>query len=140
MYTFEVMKPPSFSLVVFILMLCACNTYNYNPATTALEGGREFIDACLKGDFEKAAFYMVNDSINNRDLLKIKSDYQLKSSDDRHSYAASSIIINADEPIDDSTHIINYSNSYDKIARKVKVVNRNGNWLVDFKYTFNGNL
>ena len=83
---------------------------------------------------------MVNDSINNRNLIKIKSDYQLKSSDDRHNYAASSIIINADETIDDSTHIINYSNSYDKVARKVKVVNRNGNWLVDFKYTFNGNL
>ena len=121
-------------------MIYSCNTYNYKPATTALEGGREFIDACLKGDFEKAAFYMIEDSINTRNLVKIKNDYRLKSSDDRHNYAVASIIINSDEAIDDSTHIINYSNSYDKIARKVKVVNRDGNWLVDFKYTFNGNL
>ena len=50
------------------------------------------------------------------------------------------IIINEDAALNDTMHIINYSNSYDKIARKVKVIQRNGNWLVDFKYTFNGNL
>ena len=134
------MKSLSLSLFAVIMMICGCNTYNYKQATTALEGGREFIDACLKGDFEKAAFYMIEDSINTRNLAKIKNDYRLKSSDDRHNYAVASIIINSDEAIDDSTHIINYSNSYDKITRKVKVVNRDGNWLVDFKYTFNGNL
>ena len=122
------------------MMICGCNTYNYKPATTALEGGREFIDACLKGDFEKAAFYMIEDSTNTSNLTKIKNDYKLKSSEDRHNYATASIIINSDEAIDDSTHIVNYSNSYDKINRKVKVINRNDSWLVDFKYTFSGNL
>ena len=126
--------------VLMVVLFIACNVNNYQPATTALEGGREFIDACLKGDFDKAAYYMLDDSLNNKDLLKIKRDYDFKPSDEKHSYAVSSIIINADETINDSTHIINYSNSYDKIARKVKVINRNGKWLVDFKYTFNGNL
>src|SRR3954449_4353895 len=132
------MKAQLISFGLIILFACGCN--NYENATTALEGGREFIDACLKGDFKKAAYYMIDDSANNSDLLKIKRDYDFKSSDDKHNYAAASIIINSDEAINDSTHIINYSNSYDKIARKVKVVNRNGKWLVDFKYTFNGNL
>lgn len=125
-----------FSMVVII----ACNFNNYAPATTALEGGREFIDACLKEDFKKASYYMINDSINNSNLLKIKRDYNLKAADEKHAYSTASIIINSDENINDSTHIINYANSYDKVARKVKVVNRNGKWLVDFKYTFNGNL
>ncbi len=130
-------------LLPFFLMMISiisCDLKNYQPATTALEGGREFIDACLKGDFDKAAFYMIADSTNNKNLLKIKRDYDFKPSDEKHSYATSSIIINADETINDSTHIINYANSYDKVARKVKVLHRNGQWLVDFKYTFNGNL
>ena len=130
-----------FTFYLFILIaIIGCNNSGYQSATTALEGGREFIDACLKGDFKKAAFYMIEDSANNSELLKIKRDYDFKSADQKHAYATASIIINEDETINDSTHIINYANSYDKIARKVKVINRNGKWLVDFKYTFNGNL
>ena len=125
---------------IITMAIFACNIPNYQPGTTALEGGREFIDACLKGDFKKAAFYMIDDSANSSNLLKIKRDYDFKTSDEKHDYATASIIINSDETINDSTHIINYANSYDKIARKIKVINRNGKWLVDFKYTFNGNL
>jgi len=119
--------------------ICSCKQ-QYPPAPTALEGAHEFIDGCLKGDFNKATAYMIDDSENQKDLLKIKRDYNLKSQDEKQKYAAASIIINSDETINDSTHIINYANSYDKIARKIKVVNVNGKWLVDFKYTFNGNL
>lgn len=126
--------------ILVVILLASCTGNNYLPAETALEGGREFIDACLKGDFDKAAFYMIDDSVNIEDLLKIKRDYNLKSSDEKYNYSSASIIINADETINDSTHIINYKNSYDKIARKVKVIKRNDRWLVDFKYTFDGNL
>ena len=132
------------TLFVFIcfaaVIMPACNRGNYEDAVTALDGGREFIDGCLKGDFKQATFYMINDTTNNSDLLKIKRDYNSKSQDEKHKYAAASIIINSDETINDSTHIINYANSYDKIARKIKVINVKGKWLVDFKYTFNGNL
>ena len=121
-----------------LLLFCSCS--QYRPASTALEGGREFIDACLKGDFKKATVYMVDDSENEKDLLKIKRDYDSKNEDNKHSYATASIIINEDATINDTTHIVNYKNSYDQFARKVKVVQRNGKWLVDFKYTFNGNL
>ena len=125
----------------FILLITISGCRNkYTDAATALDGGREFIDGCLKGDFEKAAFYMLDDNTNESELLKIKRDYNLKSAQQKHDYATASILINEDAMLNDSIHIINYSNSYDKIARKVKVVNRNGKWLVDFKYTFNGNL
>ena len=123
-----------------VAIMVACNSSGYQPASTALEGGREFIDGCLKGDFKIAVFYMIDVETNNSDLLKIKRDYNEKSSDDKRNYYSSSIIIIEDDALNDTMHIINYSNSYDKVARKVKVINRNGNWLVDFKYTFNGNL
>lgn len=131
---------PFFYNMLAVILFTACTGNNYLPAATALEGGREFIDACLKGDFDKAAFYMIDDSVNTKDLLKIKRDYNLKSSDEKYNYSSASIIINSDEPINDSTHIINYKNSYDNVARKVKVIKRDDKWLVDFKYTFDGNL
>ncbi len=83
---------------------------------------------------------MIDDSENQKDLLKIKRDYDGKSDDQKHAYALASIIINEDATLNDTIHIVNYKNSYDQFARKVKVVQRNGKWLVDFKYTFSGNL
>ena len=124
---------------IILLSICSCEQ-QYPSASTPLEGGREFIDGCLKGDFKKATAYMVDDSENEKDLLKIKRDYDGKNQDDKHAYATASIIINEDATVNDTIHIINYKNSYDQFARKVKVVQRNGKWLVDFKYTFNGNL
>jgi hypothetical protein len=129
------------STCLLIIALCiGCINNEYPVASTALESGREFIDGCLKGDFKKASFYMIADSINEGELLKIQRDYNSKSEEEKHAFAAASIIINEDAVINDSTHIINYKNSYDQFARKVKVLQRNGKWLVDFKYTFNGNL
>jgi hypothetical protein len=139
-YTFEDMKAQFIGVWFLIFIAGSCNVNNYDNAVTALDGAREFIEGCLKGDFKQASFYMIDDKENQSDFLKIKRDYNGKSEDEKRAYASSSIIINDDETINDSTHIINYSNSYDKVAHKVKVINRNGKWLVDFKYTFNGNL
>ena len=123
---------------IFLFLIDACT--QYPVATTPLEGAREFIDGCLKGDFNRAAAYMIDDGENQKDLLKIKRDYDGKSEDQKHAYALASIIINEDAALNDTIHIVNYKNSYDQFTRKVKVVQRNGKWLVDFKYTFNGNL
>jgi hypothetical protein len=130
-----------FKYISFFLMfsICGCKQ-QYPPAPTALEGAHEFIDGCLKGDFNKATAYMIDDSENKKDLLKIKRDYDGKSEDQKHAYALASIIINEDATLNDTMHIINYKDSYDQFARKVKLVKRNDKWLVDFKYTFNGNL
>ncbi|HRI21116.1 MAG TPA: hypothetical protein PLA68_09175, partial [Panacibacter sp.] len=62
------------------------------------------------------------------------------SKDEKQNYNDANIIIIEDATIDNSTHIINYQNSYDKVGRKVKVILVNDKWLVDFKYTFDGNL
>ena len=129
----------AFATILIISLLSSCAD-KYPGASTALEAGREFIDGCLKGDFEKASAYMINDQENESDLLKIKRDYDSKSKEQKASYATASIIITEDATIRDTMHIINYKNSYDQFARKVKVVNRDGEWKVDFKYTFNGNL
>ena len=122
------------------LMACVGSSDEFSKAENAFDAGREFIDGCLKGDFKRAAFYMVNDAENTSDLQQIKKTYKEKSKDQQQNFYKASIIVNEDETVSDTVHVINYMNSYDKIARKVKVVLRNNTWQVDFKYTFNGNL
>jgi hypothetical protein len=51
-----------------------------------------------------------------------------------------SIIINKVEEVSDSIQIINYSNSYTQKPMDIKVVKKDGEWWVDFSYTFSGNL
>lgn len=129
------------SVFITAVLLCCCSDkVNYPKAENAFDAGREFIDGCLKGDFDKAAFYMINDEKNNSLLLNQKRNYETKSKTEQQQYHDASIIINEDATLNDSTHIINYQNSFDKTGRKVKVILRNGLWLVDFKYTFDGNL
>ncbi|MEP6597718.1 MAG: hypothetical protein ABJA71_17315 [Ginsengibacter sp.] len=122
------------------IILSCCHGRNYARAENALDGGREFIDGCLKGDFSKASFYMLDDSRNKELLQTQQKNYNAKSREEKQQYHDASIIIIEDATINDSTHIINYQNSYDKIGRKVKVILHDNDWLVDFKYTFNGNL
>ena len=127
--------------IAFSIIFCCCsNEKNYPKAQDALDAGREFIDGCLKGDFERAAFYMTDD-VRNKELLQTQQkNYNAKSKEEKQQYFDASIIINEDAVLDDSTHIINYRNSFDKTVRKVKVVLQRNTWQVDFKYTFDGNL
>jgi hypothetical protein len=127
--------------LLLVLTISSCSDKkNYPKAENALDAGREFIDACLKGDFDKASFYMLNDTRNNDILLKQKKSYSEKSDAEKKEYSNASITIFEDAVINDSTHIINFQNSYDKFGRKVKVILHDDSWLVDFKYTFDGNL
>ncbi|HVX48738.1 MAG TPA: hypothetical protein VHB48_01225 [Chitinophagaceae bacterium] len=128
--------------ILLVIMFAACTGKNsrYPKAENAFDAGREFIDGCLKGDFSRAAFYMVNDEENNKYLQELKGRYNQRSHDQKEQYYQASIIVNEDAALSDTVHIINYMNSYDKVSRKVKVVLRNNTWQVDFKYTFSGNL
>ena len=128
-------------LIVFFAVAISCNNQPaYTKAENALDAGREFIDGCLKGDFKKAAFYMLDDTENKQKLSQLEKDYRSKNNTDRQQYDNASIIIDQEETLNDTLEIIHYRNSFDRITRKVKVVIHNGVWLVDFKYTFDGNL
>lgn len=125
-------------MVFMSALLLSCN--NYPKAENPLDAAREFIDACLKGDFDKANFYMLQDSENKAQLEKLKAAYRARSASQKSGYNDANIVILEDDTVNDSTEIINYKNSFDNVARKARVVQQNGAWLVDLKYTFNGNL
>ncbi|MDE3144731.1 MAG: DUF4878 domain-containing protein [Bacteroidota bacterium] len=127
-----------FTIILFIS--CSGGTHQFAKAENALDAGREFIDAILKGNFEKANFYMLNDEANKKLLLGYQTKYNLQSREEKLGLNQSEIIILQVEDVSDKETIINYSNSFDKIKHKIKVINKNGDWFVDFKYTFDGNL
>lgn len=129
-----------FLFIAFFGLIACGNKKNYPVAADSLDAAREFLTGCLKGDFEKASFYMVQDEQNKKLLQEASETYLAKSAAQQTQYAQSSLQNVTIENISTTETIINYKNSYDNVARKVKVVLVNQQWLIDFKYTFNGNL
>ncbi len=126
--------------LIFFLVSCDSTNSDYKDADNAIDAGREFIEACLKGDFVRASFYMVQDDTNKQDLAKIEKQYRDKDRDGRRQYREASINIAEIANPTESITIINYSNSFDRVGHKIKVTQQGNTWLVDFKYTFNPNL
>lgn len=111
-------------------------------ASNALDAAHEFLSALLKGEQQKAAAYMIDDAENYAYLKTQIQQLKNKGTDDRDGYATASIIFGNDdvEEVSPTETIIHYKNSYDRVSRKLKIIQQKDEWLVDFKYTFNPNL
>lgn len=121
-----------------MLGLASCKNAEEVRSENAVDAARNFIQAALNFDFEKAAGFMVDDSLNRQDLHLMERVLERNlTKEDRDNYRKASIHIHENRQINDSTSVIYYSNSYKNIKDSLKVVSRNGLWLVDFKYTFN---
>ena len=101
-----------------------------------LEAGREFINASLTGDYDYAKKYLLGDSTNLMYFDRFEEFNDKKPIEDKEGYKSSNIIINSTENVSDSVTIINYSNTYKKEPSRIKLIKKNNEWLVDFKYTF----
>ena len=125
-------------LVAFaILFFIACNQQAKTKKNSdPLEAGREFINASLTGDYDYAKKYLLTDSTNLMYFDRFVDFDNKKPAADKEGYKNANIIINSTENVSDSVTIINYSNTYKKEPAKIKLVKKNNEWLVDFKYTF----
>jgi len=112
----------------------------YPKAENALDAGREFLDGFLKGNSVKSKAYMVDDEKNERMLMSAHRQYNSLSKEAKKELETGSIIIGEVDEVTENEVIIQYKSSYDKIGRKIKVIKKDGNWLVDLKYTFNPNM
>ncbi len=125
-------------LVLFIaagFFSCKDNK-GYVKAEDAQDAGREFIRASLDGNYEKARFYLLNDSTNTNIMLldKWKKDYNRRSTEDKVSYKDASIIAIRVEPKNDSTVNFVYTNTFEpKDTTTIKIVRVSSEWLVDLK-------
>ncbi len=128
------------SIFILILGIFSCTEEQKQRPTTAMETGRAFIDASLKGDFKDARTMVLNDPENVQLFDAFIQYYQKMPTDKKQHYQSASYQINKYMDINDSTTIINYSNDYMNKPMEIKIIKRNKEWWIDFKYTYSGNL
>jgi hypothetical protein len=125
----------SLSLSIIFLALFACNEKTVNKPNTAMDVGRDFIRTTLDGDFKNAEVLLCKDSQNIQTFDSYKNFYDRLPADKKLAYKKASYTINTVQDLNDSTSIIDYSNSYMNEPIKIKLVKQNNIWCVDFKYT-----
>jgi len=131
-------KKASF-LLLLSCGLIACGSdrqSNSNSSDNDIDAARNFIQAALVGDFDRAKVFMVKDSINNENINAIERLNERQGKEEKEKYQAASIRIHQNRNVNDSTSIIYYSNSYKNKIDSLKVIRVGGKWLVDFKYIF----
>jgi negative regulator of genetic competence, sporulation and motility len=127
-----------FVLASFIITTGCTGNADYKKPDDPLEAGREFIRFALDGDMRRAKTFILPDAANERLFENIEKKYAAESQEEKDNYKDASIIINKFRPLNDSVSIINYSNSFKKEDSEIKLIRRNGEWWIDFKYTFTG--
>ncbi len=124
-----------YCLTVFLF---ACNAgKTFNKAEDAQDAGRQFIRASLDGDYEKARFYLLNDSVNLLLISKWQQGFDKMSPETRQQYREANILPINIRTINDSVTTYTYSNSFRKDTTTVRIVRLNGVWLVDLKEILN---
>jgi hypothetical protein len=123
-------------LILCVLGLAACKDAEQVKSENAIDAARNFIQSALNGDFEKAATFMVDDSLNRQDLHLMERMSKNLTKEDRDKYREATIRIYETRQLSDSSSVIYYSNSYKNKKDSLKVVSQDGQWLVDFKYIF----
>jgi hypothetical protein len=127
---------PLFLFLLACSLSCSSKKLALLPPENAFDAGREFIDGTLKGDFQKAAFYMLANDQNKQFLSVTEKEYRQKDKEGRQELRTASINLEKLEDLDKEQIIIYYSNSFDKKPQKIKVIKTNQGWLVDFKFSF----
>ncbi|MEO8821179.1 MAG: hypothetical protein ABI267_10780 [Ginsengibacter sp.] len=126
-------------LIVFTILTSSCNNNGNVDRSDPLISGRGFIEASLKGDYKQAKKYLLEDSTNMQYFQGLK-DFNGKMSDEEHrGYSDANIIVDSSINKSDSVTVIYYTNSFKNKPSKIKLVKKNKDWLVDFKYTFTDN-
>lgn len=82
---------------------------------------------------------MLSDSSNNQYLDAVERNYQKMPDTTKSGYQESSINIHLVNPVNDSTTVVVYSNSFMKKRDTLQVRKINQQWLVDLKYIFEHN-
>ena len=127
-------------IIISSFFLDGCSSNEQIP-NTDLEIARAFIKDIQENKFKEAEKFVLKEETNQQYFDSLKEFYKRKSEKELEKYRDADIVIYEQENVSDSVTIINYSNSYKKEEKnKLKVVKVDGQWMVDLKYTFSGNL
>ena len=105
-----------------------------------IDAARNFLDAALKGDYKLASSYMVQDSSNIGYLAVTERKYNQMDPEQKRNLRNASLRFYDPLLQNDSTTITVFSNSYKNDKDTLRIVKKNGQWLVDLKYLFEHDL
>jgi hypothetical protein len=126
---------------VFLLFsLSSCKEKDKQTSGTSennIDAARNFIRAALDGKFDEARNFMLPDSLNVNYMDVAERSYQRTDQETKDGYRAASInIIQVKEAVKDSVTLVIFSNSFKKDPDTLKVIRKEGQWLVDLKYLY----
>ncbi len=125
-------------ICLLLSLIVSCNAgKTFNKAEDAQDAGRQFIRASLDGDYEKARFYLLSDSVNLILISKWQQGFDQMDRETREHYRDASILPISIRAINDSLTTYTFSNSFRKDTTTVHIVRVKGEWLVDLKEILN---
>ena len=113
-----------------LLIGCSTPTKNFPPASSSIEAGRNYVEACLQGDFEKATAYAAPTQSMKLHTANTEKDYRDLDKEGRSNFRQASIIILGITDNDSLHTQMNYQYSLDKKSRQLEIEKSNGKWLV----------
>ena len=125
-----------FIVYLHLLMACKNNERAAGKSENDIDAARNFIRAALDGKFDAARTYLLPDSVNINWMDVAERSYLKTDAETKNGYRSSSINIHRVSPLNDSTTVIIYSNSYKNDHDTLKALKQNGQWLVDLKYLY----
>ena len=141
-YYFAGMKryPFIYLFLFFLLNACGNDKRSSTQSENDIDAARNFIRAALDGKFDEARKLMVNDSDNVHFLDNAERIYKGLKTEDINAYRGASINIHQVSPLNDSTTVVIYSNSFMNNHDTLKVIKTNELWLVDLKYLYDHDM
>jgi len=122
-----------------LICLAGCvEPEGFRQPEDGLEAAREFIRSTLDGDYNKAEMYV---SLDEQDLAlfsRWQEHMRRQPEKERLGLKSSTILIQSVSSPNDSTTIVQYSNSYHRTPTRIVVVRHQGQWRVEFRETLTG--
>ena len=125
-----------FLFLVLLFTACADNSANNKQlAPTALDAGRGYLEACLQGDFSKAAGYITEDSLLQQNLRTQEADYRTLEREGRQTRRTASIQIHAISEVSSDKVLMIYSFSYaPEIKDTLHIQQQAAGWMLVAKF------
>jgi len=117
-------------LLLALFIGCTNPPKSFPPASTSIEAGRNYVEACLQGDFEKATAYAAPSQAMKLHTANTEKNYRDLDKEGRSSFRQASIIIEGITDQDSLHTQMNYQYSLDKKSRQLEIEKTNGKWLV----------
>lgn len=125
-------------LSIFTYGFFSCNNKQERPKT-AMDTARMFIRSSLDGDFSNAKSLLCNDAENVEFFNAYELYFKKLSEEKKKHYKNANYQINQYTELNDSVITINYANDYMNQPIDLKLIRKNGEWCIDFKYTYSEN-